>query len=131
MVEARSPFSSPTDAAFMGQGAGAVYAEDADGNRFSLIEIDEATRALEAERQANAARLEAERRAAHDLAIAKEVKSRLFPQRHPPLQTLAYAGLCHPARAVGGDYYDFLDLGKGRLGLVAGDIAARASRLRC
>jgi hypothetical protein len=67
-----------------------------DGNRFSLIEIDDATRALEAERRAKAARLEAERQAAHDLAIAKEVQSRLFPQRHPPLQTLAYVGLCYP-----------------------------------
>jgi serine phosphatase RsbU (regulator of sigma subunit) len=59
------------------------------------------------------------------LAIAKEVQSRLFPQRHPPLQTLTYVGLCHPARAVGGDYYDFLDLGKGRLGLVIGDISGK------
>jgi serine phosphatase RsbU (regulator of sigma subunit) len=96
-----------------GQARYALF-EDVDGNRYSLIEIDEATRALEAERQA-----------ARDLAIAKEVQSRLFPQRHPPLQTLAYAGLCYPARAVGGDYYDFLDLGKGRLGLVVGDIAGK------
>src|SRR5215471_14695421 len=99
--------------------------EDVDGNRFSLIEIDDATRAVEADRRAKAARLQTERQAAHDLAIAKEVQSRLFPQRHPPLETLAYAGLCHPARAVGGDYYDFLDLGKGRLGLVVGDIAGK------
>jgi serine phosphatase RsbU (regulator of sigma subunit) len=99
--------------------------EDVDGNRFSLIEIDDATRALEAERRAKAAKLEAERQAARDLAIAKEVQARLFPQRNPPLQTLAYDGLCCPARAVGGDYYDFLDLGKGRLGLVIGDIAGK------
>jgi len=107
-----------------GQARYALF-EDVDGNRFSLIEIDEATRAVEAERRAKAAKLEAERQVAHDLAIAKEVQSRLFPQRHPPLQTLAYGGLCCPARAVGGDYYDFLDLGKGRLGLVVGDIAGK------
>jgi catechol 2,3-dioxygenase-like lactoylglutathione lyase family enzyme len=107
-----------------GQARHAIF-EDVDGNRFSLIEVDEATRAVEAERRAKTARLEAERQAAHDLAIAKEVQSRLFPQRHPPLQTLAYVGLCRSARAVGGDYYDFLDLGKGRLGLVVGDIAGK------
>jgi len=107
-----------------GQARYALF-EDVDGNSFSLIEIDEATRALEAERRANAARLEAERQAAHDLAIAKEVQLRLFPQRHPSLQTLGYVGLCYPARAVGGDYYDFLELGKGRLGLVVGDIAGK------
>jgi serine phosphatase RsbU (regulator of sigma subunit)/catechol 2,3-dioxygenase-like lactoylglutathione lyase family enzyme len=99
--------------------------EDVDGNLFSLIEIDEATRTLEAERRANAARLEAERQATHDLAIAREVQSRLFPQQQPSLRTLAYAGLCYPARAVGGDYYDFLDLGTGKLGLVIGDIVGK------
>jgi serine phosphatase RsbU (regulator of sigma subunit)/catechol 2,3-dioxygenase-like lactoylglutathione lyase family enzyme len=107
-----------------GQARYALF-EDVDGNRFSLIEIDEATRAVEAERRATEARLEAERQSAHDLAIAKDVQSRLFPQRHPPLQTLTYVGLCYPARAVGGDYYDFLDLGKGRLGLVIGDIVGK------
>ena len=107
-----------------GQARYALF-EDVDGNRFSLIEIDDATRAVEAERRAKAAKLEAERQAAHELAIAKEVQSRLFPQRHPPLRSLAYDGLCCPARAVGGDYYDFLDLGEGRLGLVIGDIAGK------
>src|SRR5262245_28172302 len=115
----------PTEPAWgRGQARYALF-EDVDGNRFSLIEIDEATRAVEAERRAKAARVEAERQAAHDLAIAKEVQSRLFPQRHPPLQTLSYGGLCYPARAVGGDYFDFLDLGKGKLGLVVGDIAGK------
>jgi serine phosphatase RsbU (regulator of sigma subunit)/extradiol dioxygenase family protein len=115
----------PTEPAWGRGGARFALFEDVDGNRFSLIEIDDATRALEAERRDKAARLEAERQAAHDLAIAKEVQSRLLPQRQPQLQTLAYVGLCYPARAVGGDYYDFLDLGKGRLGLVIGDIAGK------
>jgi len=107
-----------------GQARYALF-EDVDGNSFSLIEFDEATRTLEAERRAQAARLEAERQAAHDLAIAKQVQTHLFPQRQPPLRTLAYAGICHPARTVGGDYYDFLDLGSRRLGLVIADIAGK------
>ncbi len=107
-----------------GQARYAVF-EDVDGNSFSLIEFDEATRALEGERRARAARLEAERQAAHDLAIAKQVQTRLFPQRQPPTRTLVYAGSCHPARTVGGDYYDFLDLGSRKLGLVIGDIVGK------
>jgi serine phosphatase RsbU (regulator of sigma subunit) len=107
-----------------GQARYAVF-EDVDGNSFSLIEFDEATRTLEAERRAQAARLQAEREAAHDLAIAKQVQSRLFPQHQPLTRTLVYAGICHPARSVGGDYYDFLDLGNGRLGLVVADIAGK------
>src|SRR5499427_7688914 len=96
-----------------GQARYAVF-EDVDGNSFSVIEFDEATRALEAAR-----------RAAHDLAIAKQVQTRLFPQRQPLIRTLLYAGICRPARAVGGDYYDFLDLGNRRLGLVVADIAGK------
>jgi serine phosphatase RsbU (regulator of sigma subunit) len=38
---------------------------------------------------------------------------------------LEFAGVCVQARQVGGDYYDFLDLGQGRLGLVIGDISGK------
>ncbi len=107
-----------------GQARYALF-EDVDGNSFSLIEFDEATRSLEAERCAQAARLEAERQAAHELAIAKQVQTRLFPQRQPLIRTLVYAGICHPARIVGGDYYDFLGLGSRRLGLVLADISGK------
>lgn len=107
-----------------GQARYAVF-EDVDGNSFSVIEFDEATRSLEAERSAQAAKLEAERQAAHDMAVAKQVQTRLFPQQQPLIQSLAYAGICHPARTVGGDYYDFLDLGSGKLGLVVADIAGK------
>ncbi len=55
--------------------------------------------------------LETERRAAQEIQIARDVQSRLFPQMMPPLATLEYAGSCIQARQVGGDYYDFLDLG--------------------
>ena len=56
-------------------------------------------------------RLEQDRRAAHEMQIAREVQSRLFPQALPTLRTLDYVGSCIQARQVGGDYYDFLDLG--------------------
>jgi serine phosphatase RsbU (regulator of sigma subunit) len=39
--------------------------------------------------------------------------------------TFDYAGICIQARQVGGDYYDFLDLGQERLGLVLGDISGK------
>ncbi len=41
------------------------------------------------------------------------------------MATLEYAGKCMQARQVGGDYYDFLDLGQERLGLVLSDIAGK------
>lgn len=99
--------------------------KDIDGNSFSLVSFDEITHAIETERRVAADRLEAERRLAQELEIAKHVQARLFPQELPPAQTLDYAGSCHQARHVGGDYYDFLALGRDRLGLVIGDIAGK------
>jgi len=72
-----------------------------------------------------AERMESDRRVARDMEIAREVQSRLFPQVMPPLETLEYVGTCIQARVVGGDYYDFLDLGPGRLGLVLADISGK------
>src|SRR6266581_5731165 len=98
---------------------------DLDGNSFSLVSFDEVTHAVEAQRRALAERLDTERRAAQEIEIAKQVQARLFPQSQPPLKTLEYAGLCMQARKVGGDYYDFLDLGGERLGFVIGDISGK------
>lgn len=99
--------------------------EDIDRNSFSLVSLDEVSKAIETQRRANAQKLEAERRIAHELDIAREVQARLFPQKFPPCSTLEYAGICVQARQVGGDYYDFLSLGQKRLGLVIGDIAGK------
>src|SRR5262249_10952240 len=86
--------------------------EDVDGNVFSLVSFDEVSQALDAQRRALAEKLETERRAAQELEIAKQVQARLFPQTLPALSTLDYAGICIQARQVGGDYYDFLNLGQ-------------------
>ncbi len=99
--------------------------EDPDGNAFTLIGFDEVARQIEARRRAAAERIDAERRAAQELEIAKQVQARLFPQTLPALRNLEYAGICIQAREVGGDYYDFLDLGGERLGLVIGDISGK------
>jgi serine phosphatase RsbU (regulator of sigma subunit)/catechol 2,3-dioxygenase-like lactoylglutathione lyase family enzyme len=98
---------------------------DEDGNTFELLGSDELSREIEGQRRANTARLEFERRTAQELEIAKQVQARLFPQTFPVLRTLDYAGICIQARHVGGDYYDFLALGAGRVGLFIGDIAGK------
>jgi serine phosphatase RsbU (regulator of sigma subunit) len=80
---------------------------------------------IEAERRAAEERMEAERHAAREMEIAKQVQARLFPQKLPVLRNLEYVGECIQARQVGGDYYDFLDLGPGRMGIVMADIAGK------
>jgi serine phosphatase RsbU (regulator of sigma subunit) len=99
--------------------------EDVDGNSFGLAGFDELTQAVVTQRRTLAQKLESERRATQELEIAQQVQARLFPQIFPEAKTLEYAGLCIQARQVGGDYFDFLDLGKQRLGLVIGDVSGK------
>ena len=72
-----------------------------------------------------AEQMETQRRAEQEMQIAREVQSRLLAQQAPTLKTLDCCGRCIQTRAVGGDYYDFLDLGAGRLALVLADISGK------
>ena len=73
-----------------------------------------------------AERIEAERREAHELDIAREVQARLLPQHAPVFESLDYAGTCIQARQVGGDYLRLSPSGPGgRLGLVLADISGK------
>jgi sigma-B regulation protein RsbU (phosphoserine phosphatase) len=60
-----------------------------------------------------------------EIEIAREVQERLFPQDLPEIHGLDYAGHCRPASGVGGDYYDFLSLPDGKLGIAIGDVSGK------
>ena len=98
---------------------------DIDGNEFALIQGPWLADLLSAHRRTVEERKEAERRAVYEMEIAKQVQARLFPQRRPSLKTVEYGGTCVQARQVGGDYYDFLDLGLGHMAFVIGDISGK------
>jgi serine phosphatase RsbU (regulator of sigma subunit) len=61
----------------------------------------------------------------YQLRVAAEAQQRLFPQSHPHLETLDYAAFCQPALEMSGDYYDFLDLGQNKLGLLVVDVVGK------
>jgi serine phosphatase RsbU (regulator of sigma subunit) len=63
--------------------------------------------------------------ARREVEAATQAQARLLPQCRPPIASLDYDGLCRPARGVGGDYYDFLDLRRGAVGLVLADISGK------
>ena len=69
--------------------------------------------------------LTVEERLTREIARARTVQSRLFPQEMPPLRTLDYSGHCIQARTVGGDYYDFLSLAPGDVGFVLADVSGK------
>lgn len=60
-----------------------------------------------------------------EMEIAREVQERLFPQRLPAIAGIDYSGACRPALGVGGDYYDFLPLPNGDLGVAIGDVSGK------
>jgi sigma-B regulation protein RsbU (phosphoserine phosphatase) len=81
-------------------------------------ELEERARRREGE-------LEERGAAGRDLALARRVQRQLLPRTRPPLATLEYAADCREAGAVGGDGYDFLDLGPNTLGLMLTDISGK------
>ena len=60
-----------------------------------------------------------------ELEIAREVQAQLFPRSAPNVPGLALYGVCKAARTVSGDYYDFLNLGENKVGLVLGDVSGK------
>jgi phosphoserine phosphatase RsbU/P len=60
-----------------------------------------------------------------ELAIAREVQNQLFPKDVPFTRTLELTGVCHPARMVSGDYYDFMALSESALAFAIGDVAGK------
>jgi serine phosphatase RsbU (regulator of sigma subunit) len=85
-----------------------------------FVEIVERLKAA-LERSHRAEQREMER----EVEIAQAVQLRLFPQTAPSLPGLDCHGLCRPVRGVAGDYYDFLALGSGKLGIAVGDVAGK------
>jgi phosphoserine phosphatase RsbU/P len=60
-----------------------------------------------------------------EVEIAREVQERLFPQKVPAVAGLDVSGRCRTALGVGGDYYDFLALPEGKLGVALGDVSGK------
>lgn len=54
--------------------------------------------------------------------VAREIQQRLFPKNAPRLPGYDLAGATYPAEATGGDYFDYLPMINGAVGLVVGDV---------
>ena len=70
---------------------------------------------------------ENEARLVDDLDIAREVQQQLLPRGTRSFPGLDLAAACVPARELGGDFYDFLPYGSGRLALALGDVSGKGT----
>jgi serine phosphatase RsbU (regulator of sigma subunit)/anti-sigma regulatory factor (Ser/Thr protein kinase) len=57
-----------------------------------------------------------------ELKVAQLIQQQFLPRELPKLREWQIAAYYGPARVVGGDFYDFIDLGEGRIGVVVGDV---------
>ncbi|MGE5601609.1 MAG: SpoIIE family protein phosphatase [Nitrososphaerales archaeon] len=82
-----------------------------------------ALRAKVAALEAAQAELAVKARMARELELARQVQQSFLPRTFPQLARYAFAAHNEPAREVGGDFYDVIDLGDGRVGLVIADVS--------
>jgi serine phosphatase RsbU (regulator of sigma subunit) len=64
-------------------------------------------------------------RVEHELGVARRIQHALLPKDLPQLEGWEITRHYQPAREVGGDFYDFLRLEDGRVGLVIGDVSGK------
>ncbi len=60
-----------------------------------------------------------------ELRLAREIQKNLLPKKPPRVAGYGVVGLSEPAKRVGGDYFDFLDLGNHKLGLCVADVSGK------
>ena len=57
-----------------------------------------------------------------ELRVAQLIQQQFLPEELPDLAGWEFAAFYGPAREVGGDFYDFIKLPEGQLGIVVGDV---------
>jgi phosphoserine phosphatase RsbU/P len=65
-------------------------------------------------------------RVEQELEIAQRIQRNLFPRSLSVPEGMVVAATCLPARETGGDFYDVLDLGDGRVGVIVGDVSGKS-----
>jgi serine phosphatase RsbU (regulator of sigma subunit) len=82
----------------------------------------ELSRAYEDLRVAQAQIIEKER-LEHEMQLAHDLQQGILPQEMPVWPGYSFAAMMAPARAVGGDFFDFIPLSREELGIVVGDVS--------
>jgi serine phosphatase RsbU (regulator of sigma subunit)/anti-sigma regulatory factor (Ser/Thr protein kinase) len=69
-----------------------------------------------------AVEIQARERLEQEMRVATLIQQQFLPRELPQLRDWQVAAYYGPARAVGGDFYDFIALPDGRIGIVVGDV---------
>ena len=60
-----------------------------------------------------------------ELTVAKQIQTGLLPKKLPALKAFDFAAYIEPSRQVGGDFYDFIPISDGKLGIVIADASGK------
>ncbi|NIV36761.1 MAG: SpoIIE family protein phosphatase [Anaerolineae bacterium] len=89
--------------------------------------VEYADERIEALRADTHARLQAHDQVSRELAVAGRIQAGLLPEELPQIPGWHLAATLEPARETSGDFYDFIPLPGGRLGLVVADVADKGA----
>ncbi len=58
-----------------------------------------------------------------DLKLAHDIQIKIIPEKYPKVNHFEFGAQYIPSRQIGGDYYDFIDLGNNKMGIIISDIS--------
>jgi phosphoserine phosphatase RsbU/P len=96
----------------------------------TIVELREKNKQLTQaylELQAAQAEMIEKERLERELEIARQIQNSILPQEMPSVANYHFGALMKPARAVGGDFFDFIPLAGGKWGVVIGDVSDKGT----
>jgi serine phosphatase RsbU (regulator of sigma subunit) len=86
-------------------------------------ELTEWNRQLETRVVEQVTKLEHLSKLEHELSLAREIQNSMLPRAIPPLEGYEFSARMIPAKSVGGDFFDFIQLGESLLAIAIGDVS--------
>jgi sigma-B regulation protein RsbU (phosphoserine phosphatase) len=97
-----------------------------DANNAQIHDLEEKNRQLAVaykDLQAAQAQIVEKEKLEHELDMARDIQTSILPRELPKLAGFDFGARMIPARAVGGDFYDFIPLDNDRVGIAIGDVS--------
>ena len=97
-----------------------------EADRLTIRDLEQKNRELDqAYRDLQAAQMQIieKEKLEHELALAREIQKSMLPRSIPTLDGFEFGASMIPAKAVGGDFFDFIPLGPDSLGIAVGDVS--------
>lgn len=89
-------------------------------------ELERSLNRLVAELRENRDRWEEQKAIQKELKVSRGIQKTLLPNSTPDIPGIEIHALYKPAKQVGGDYYDFIDVDQNHLGIVVADVAGKS-----